>query len=84
MARKWLEGAAELRQETVTKPFIKTPGKRADELISGSLNKKTLPRFVCEGRRASWRSLLFKAASSLCRCCFREYKEAVSCSFESD
>ena len=37
MARKWLEGAAELRQETVTKPFTKTPGKRADELIRGSL-----------------------------------------------
>ena len=37
MARKWLEGAAELRQETVTRPFTKTPGKRMDELISGSL-----------------------------------------------
>ena len=39
MARKWLEGAAELRQETVTKPFTKTSGKRADELISGSLSQ---------------------------------------------
>ncbi len=38
MARKWLEGAAKLRQETVTKPFTKTPGKRADELIRGSLS----------------------------------------------
>ena len=38
MARKWLEGAAELRQETVTRPFTKTPGERADELISGSYN----------------------------------------------
>jgi hypothetical protein len=37
MARKWLEGAAELRRETVTKPFTKTPGKRADELTSDSL-----------------------------------------------
>ena len=37
MARKWLEGAAELRQETVTRPFTKIPGKRADELISKSL-----------------------------------------------
>ena len=36
MARKWLEGAAELRQETVTKVFAKTPGQRADELISVS------------------------------------------------
>ena len=41
MARKWLEGAAELRQETVTKVFTKTPGQRADELISGSLSKTT-------------------------------------------
>jgi hypothetical protein len=42
MTRKWLEGAAGLRQETVTKSFTKSTGKRADELISGSLitNKK--------------------------------------------
>jgi len=37
MTRKWLEGAAGLRQETVTKSFTKSTGKRADELISGSL-----------------------------------------------
>ena len=33
MTRKWLEGAAGLRQETVTKSFTKSAGKRADELI---------------------------------------------------
>ena len=38
MARKWLESVTELRQETVTKPFTKTSGMRADELISVSLN----------------------------------------------
>ena len=37
MTRKWLEGAAGLRLETVTKSFTKRAGKRADELISGSL-----------------------------------------------
>ena len=37
MTRKWLEGAAGLRQETVTKSFTKSAGKRADELISGSI-----------------------------------------------
>jgi len=37
MARKWLEGAAVLRQETLTQPFTKRTGKRADELISASL-----------------------------------------------
>jgi len=36
MARKWLEGAAALRQEKLTKPFTKRTGKRADELISAS------------------------------------------------
>ena len=35
--RKWLEGAAGLRQETVTMSFAKSADKRADELISGSL-----------------------------------------------
>jgi len=39
MTRKWLEGAAGLRQETVTKSFTKSAGKRADELISGSIRK---------------------------------------------
>ncbi|MBP3812482.1 MAG: hypothetical protein J6E49_05155 [Acidaminococcaceae bacterium] len=38
MARKWLEGAAVLRQETLTQPFTKRTDKRADELISASLN----------------------------------------------
>ena len=37
MTRKWLEGAAGLRQETMTQSFAKSAGKRADELISGSL-----------------------------------------------
>ena len=37
MARKWLEGAAGLRLETVTKPFTKRTDNRADELISVSL-----------------------------------------------
>ncbi|MBQ9283462.1 MAG: hypothetical protein IJ216_00220 [Acidaminococcaceae bacterium] len=37
MTRKWLEGAAGLRQEAMTRSFTKSPGKRADELISGSL-----------------------------------------------
>ena len=37
MARKWLEGAAGLRQETLTQPFTKRTDKRADELISTSL-----------------------------------------------
>ena len=39
MTRKWLEGAAVLRQETVTRPFTKITGKRADELIGGSSSK---------------------------------------------
>ena len=38
MARKWLEGAAGLRLETVTQSFTKSAGQRADELISGSLS----------------------------------------------
>ena len=38
MTRKWLEGAAGLRLETVTQSFTKNAGKRADELISGSLD----------------------------------------------
>ena len=38
--RKWLEGAAGLRQETVTKSFTKSTDKRADELISGSLGQR--------------------------------------------
>ena len=38
MARKWLEGAAVLRQETLTQPFTKRTDKRADELISASLS----------------------------------------------
>ena len=37
MARKWLEGAAGLRLETMTQPFTKYADKRADELISVSL-----------------------------------------------
>mgnify|MGYP006793842691 CR=1 FL=1 len=41
MARKCLEGAAVLRQETLTQPFTKRTDKRADELISASLN------FIC-------------------------------------
>ena len=41
MARKWLEGAAVLRQETLTQPFTKRTDKRADELISASIN------FIC-------------------------------------
>ncbi|MBQ8700564.1 MAG: hypothetical protein IJ522_03170 [Acidaminococcaceae bacterium] len=39
MARKWIEGAAGLLREAVTKPFAKMTGKRADELISVSLTK---------------------------------------------
>ena len=42
MTRKWLEGAAGLRQEAVTKSFAKSTGKRADELISGSLSNYRL------------------------------------------
>ena len=38
MTRKWLEDAVGLRQETVTKLFTKSAGKRADELISVSLS----------------------------------------------
>ena len=38
MTRKWLEGAAGLRQETLTQSFTKCTDKRVDELISGSLN----------------------------------------------
>ena len=37
MTRNWLEGAAVLRLEAVTQSFTKSAGKRADELISGSL-----------------------------------------------
>ena len=46
MTRKWLEGAAGLRQETLTQSFTKRTDKRADELISGSLitNQKSLER----------------------------------------
>ena len=40
MTRKWLEGAAGLRLEAMTQTFTKSAGKRADELISGSLNKQ--------------------------------------------
>ena len=50
MVRKWLEGAAGLRQETLTQPFTKCTGKRADELISASLDKnRRLPvgGFLC-------------------------------------
>jgi len=42
MTRKWLEGAAGLRQETLTQSFTKRTGKRADELISGSLINELL------------------------------------------
>ena len=42
MARKWLEGAAGLRQEAMTQSFTKSAGKRADELIGGSLNLKDI------------------------------------------
>ncbi|MBQ8013353.1 MAG: hypothetical protein IJ257_03005, partial [Treponema sp.] len=38
MTRKWLEGAAGLRLETVTQSFTKRTGERADELISGSVS----------------------------------------------
>ena len=38
MTRKWLEGAAGLRRETVTQSFAKSTDQRADELISGSLS----------------------------------------------
>ena len=38
MARKWLEGVAGLRRKTLTQPFTKSTGKRADELIRASLN----------------------------------------------
>ena len=54
MTRKWLEGAAGLRLEAMTQSFTKSTGKRADELIRGSVsvpytakrNKKVL-RNVC-------------------------------------
>ena len=36
MTRKWLEGEAVLRQETLTQSFTKSTGKRTDELISTS------------------------------------------------
>ena len=39
MTRKWLEGAAGLRLETVTQSFTKSARKRADELISDSLRE---------------------------------------------
>ena len=39
--KEWLEGAAEPRQETVTKPFTKTAAKRADKLISGPINNQS-------------------------------------------
>jgi len=42
MTRKWLEGAAGLRQETLTQSFTKRTNKRADELISGSLINELL------------------------------------------
>ena len=45
MAGKWLEGAAELRQETATKPFTKIPRKRAAELISVSLSIRSCYSF---------------------------------------
>ena len=53
MARKWLEGAAGLRQETLTQPFTKCTGNRADELISASLKfyKKSALR---KKRKALW------------------------------
>ena len=38
MTRKWLEDAAGLRLEAMTQSFTKSTGKRADELIRGSLN----------------------------------------------
>ena len=38
MARKCLEGVAGLRRKTLTQPFTKSTGKRADELIRASLN----------------------------------------------
>ncbi|MBO5589879.1 MAG: hypothetical protein J5923_01355 [Acidaminococcaceae bacterium] len=41
MARKWLEGAAVLHQETLTQPFTKRTDKRADELISDSLQMRS-------------------------------------------
>jgi hypothetical protein len=47
MTRKWLEGAAGLRQEAVTKSFTKRTGNRADELISGSLTKLPANVAVC-------------------------------------
>ncbi|MBP3811696.1 MAG: hypothetical protein J6E49_01125 [Acidaminococcaceae bacterium] len=45
MARKWLEGAAGLRQEILTQPFTKRTDKRADELISAPLARNVL--FEC-------------------------------------
>jgi len=47
MARKWLEGAAVLRQETLTQPFTKCTDKRADELISASLRKIDISAASC-------------------------------------
>ena len=48
MARKWLEGAAGLRLETVTQSFTKSAGKRADELISVSLFLQNIQTFQKE------------------------------------
>ena len=55
MARKWLEGAAGLRQEAVTKSFTKSAGKRAYELISSSFKfskasgeSLALKKFECQ------------------------------------
>ena len=72
MARKWLEGAAGLRQETLTQPFTKRTDKRADELISASLSKKQkkiaapfLPVDAATGREGVFyfpKNFLLKAA----------------------
>ena len=48
MTRKWLEGAAGLRLETVTQSFTKSAGKRADELISVSLFLQNIQTFQKE------------------------------------
>ena len=51
MTRNWLEGAAGLRQETMTKSFTKSTGKRADELISSSLRKRLIMKLQAQDQK---------------------------------
>ena len=59
MTRKWLEGEAVLRQETLTQSFTKSTGKRTDELISTSSfheMKCAVMARLSEGRSPEFRS----------------------------